>query len=156
MQVTNLGVTVKDSPQNTLVFVTRLDTGAPVPGADVSIVRLDNSAAWSGRTDDHGVAIAPQTTLRNPRQPWKFSFIVTAAKDSDVAYVGSDWNEGIEPFFFGARYDITEAEPMLRGTVFSDRGVYKLGEEIHFKAILRRDTPNGIQLRPPALRFMSP
>ena len=36
-------ITVKDSPQNTLVFVTRLDTGAPVAGADVSIVRLDNS-----------------------------------------------------------------------------------------------------------------
>ena len=33
VQVTNLGITVKDSPQNTLVFVTRLDTGAPVPGA---------------------------------------------------------------------------------------------------------------------------
>ena len=32
VQVTNLGITVKDSPQNTLVFVTRLDNGAPVPG----------------------------------------------------------------------------------------------------------------------------
>ena len=148
VQVTNLGVTVKDSPQNTLVFVTRLDTGAPVPGADVSIVRLDNSSAWAGRTDDHGVAIAPQTKIRNPRHPWTFSFLVTAAKDGDVAYVGSDWNEGIEPYAFGARYDISEAEPLLRGTVFSDRGVYKLGEEIHFKAILRRDAPAGIQLIP--------
>ncbi|MEZ5418032.1 MAG: Ig-like domain-containing protein [Vicinamibacterales bacterium] len=36
VQVTNLGVTVKDSPHNTLVFVTRLDTGAPVAGAAVS------------------------------------------------------------------------------------------------------------------------
>ena len=30
---------------------------------------------------------------------------------------------------------------MLRGTVFSDRGVYRLGEEVHFKAILRQNTP---------------
>src|SRR4029079_17083364 len=43
-------------------------------------------------------------------------------------------------------YDLNESQPLLRGTVFSDRGVYKLGEEVHFKAILRRDTPNGIQL----------
>src|SRR5262249_16571542 len=42
VQVTNLGISVKDSPQNTLVFVTRLDTGAPVSDADVSIIRLDN------------------------------------------------------------------------------------------------------------------
>jgi len=50
VQVTNLGITVKDSPQNTLVLVTRLDTGAPVGGADVS-----NSSGWTtasrGRAD---------------------------------------------------------------------------------------------------------
>src|SRR5205814_2012404 len=83
--------------------------------------------------------LAPQTRLRNPRDPWKFAFLATAAKDGDVAYVGSDWNEGIEPYAFGMPYDPGEAEPLLRGTVFSDRGVYKLGEEVHFKAILRRD-----------------
>ncbi|PYR16096.1 MAG: hypothetical protein DMF94_29480 [Acidobacteria bacterium] len=146
VQVTNLGITVKDSPQNTLAFVTRLDTGAPVGGADVSIIRLDNSVAWSGRTNDQGVALAPALRLRDDRHWWKLAFIVTAAKDGDLAYVGSDWNEGIEPFAFGARFDLNESRPLLRGTVFSDRGVYKLGEEVHFKAILRRDLPAGIQL----------
>jgi hypothetical protein len=145
VQVTNLGITVKDSPQNTLVFVTRLDSGEPVAAADVSIVRLDNSVAWSGKTGADGIALAPALTLRAPGNFWKFSFIVTAAKDGDVAYVGSDWHEGVEPFFFGNRYDLNEARPLLRGTVFSDRGVYKLGEEVHVKAILRSDTPAGIQ-----------
>src|SRR5262249_22269682 len=108
VQVTNLGINVKDSPQNTLVFVTRLDTGAPVAGADVSIGRTDTSTVWSGRTDEHGVAIAPQARLRDPRRRWQLAFIVTASKDGDVAYVGSDWNEGIEPFAFGANYDLDE------------------------------------------------
>jgi uncharacterized protein YfaS (alpha-2-macroglobulin family) len=148
VQVTNLGITVKDSPQNTLVFVTALDSGAPVAGADVSIVRLDNSQAWRGRTDDQGVAMAPAMTLRKARQPWKFAFIVTASKGDDVAYVASDWNQGIEPYAFGAPYDVTEAEPLLRGTVFPDRGVYKLGEDVHLKAVLRRDRPGGIELIP--------
>lgn len=146
VQVTNLGITVKDSPSNTLVLVTELDTGAPVAGADVSIIRLDNSVAWTGRTSADGIALAPALQLRSPRQFWQFKFIVTAAKNGDVAYVGSDWHEGIEPWAFGNRYDLNEAQPLLRGTVFSDRGVYKLGEEVHFKAILRRDTPTGIQL----------
>ncbi len=39
------------------------------------------------------------------------------------------------------RFDLAEAQPLLRGTVFTDRGVYKLGEEVHFKAVLRSDTP---------------
>ena len=42
VQVTNLGINIKDSPLNTLVFVTRLDTGEPVAAADVEIRTLDN------------------------------------------------------------------------------------------------------------------
>ena len=146
VQVTNLGISVKDSPQNTLVFVTRLDNGAPVGGADVSIIRTDNKVFWAGRTDDQGIAIAPQTRLRVARDQWKFAFIVTAQKGDDVAYVGSDWNEGISPYEFGTGYDLTEADALLRGTVFTDRGVYKLGEEVHFKGVLRSDSASGIQL----------
>jgi uncharacterized protein YfaS (alpha-2-macroglobulin family) len=148
VQVTNLGITVKDSPQNTLVFVTRLDTGAPVSGANVSIIRTQNETFWRGTTDADGVAMAPQTPLRDPDEWWRFSFIVTAEKDGDVAYVGSDWNEGISPWDFGTNVNLREREPLLRGSVFTDRGVYRLGEEVHLKAILRHNTPTGIQLLP--------
>ncbi len=154
MQVTNLGVTVKDSPQNTLVFVTRLDNAAPVAGAKVSIVNRDNSIHWSGTTGADGVATGPGIPYKERRYTgeedyaeWqKPDFVVLAEKDGDIAYVGSNWNEGIEPWDFGVPFNRNEAEPMLRGTVFSDRGVYRLGEEVHFKAILRQNTPGGIRL----------
>jgi alpha-2-macroglobulin len=150
VQVTNLGIAVKDSPENTLVFVTRLDNGAPVAGARVSIIRPDNSTFWSGTTASDGVIIAPQTTLRKQHDFWeqKLEFIVTAEKDGDVAYVGSDWNEGLAPWEFGLRFDLGEADALLRGTVFTDRGVYRLGEEVHLKAILRQNTPSGIRPLP--------
>jgi uncharacterized protein YfaS (alpha-2-macroglobulin family) len=148
VQVTNLGITVKDSPQNTLVFVTRLDTGAPVAGANVAIVEMDNSTLWRGTTGADGVALAPQTPLRDPEDWWRFSFIVTAEKDGDVAYVGSDWHEGITPWEFGTSVNLREREPLLRGSVFTDRGVYRLGEDVHLKAVLRHNTPTGIQLLP--------
>lgn len=148
VQVTNLGITVKDSPQNTLVFVTRLDTGAPVAGANVSIVRLDNRVFWRGTTGADGIAIAPETPLRSPDDWWKFEFLVTAEKDGDVAYAGSDWHEGISPWDFGTGLNLNEAAPLLRGTVFTDRGVYRLGEEVHLKAILRHNAANGVRLLP--------
>jgi hypothetical protein len=148
VQVTNLGITVKDSPQNTLVFVTRLDTGAPVAGANVSIVRLNNTTFWRGTTGADGVVVAPETPLRDPDNWWQLAFVVIAEKGGDVAYVGSDWNEGLEPWNFGARVNLREREPLLRGSVFTDRGVYRLGEEVHLKAILRHNTPDGIRLLP--------
>ncbi len=148
VQVTNLGITVKDSPQNTLVFVTRLDTGAPVPGAAVSIVRTDNQTFWRGTTGADGVAMAPDTPLRDPENWDRFAFLVTAEKDGDVAYVGSDWNEGILPWDFNTFANLNERDPLLRGSVFTDRGVYKLGETVTFKAILRQNTPSGVRLLP--------
>ena len=148
VQVTNLGISVKDSPQNTLVFVTRLDTGAPVAGATVSIRTLDNAVFWTGPTDASGVALAPNSDLRNHEDLWQLRFVVTAEKDGDVAYAASDWHEGIEPWLFDARYDLDEAKPLLRGSVFADRGVYRLGEQVHCKAILRSDTTHGIALLP--------
>ena len=148
VQVTNLGITVKDSPQNTLLFVTRLDTGAPVGGARVSLINTHNTALWSGVTNAEGIAVAPAAPLRDPQEWWKLSFIATAEKDGDIAYTASDWNEGVQPWYFGTPFDLTQAEPMLRGTVFSDRGVYRLGEQVQFKAVLRHNTPTGIRMLP--------
>ena len=149
VQVTNLGISVKDSPVNTLVLVTRLSDGQPVEGATVSIRNLDNAVAWSGPTDARGLAEAPNVDLRDHEAWWRFRFLVTAEKDGDVAYVGSDWNEGIEPWSFDGNFDLNEAGGLLRGSIFADRGVYKLGEEVHFKAVLRSDTAKGILLLPP-------
>ncbi len=172
IQVTNLGISVKDSPENVLVLVTTLDEGTPVAGATVTIRAKDNRIAWRGTTDSDGIAIGPKNELRlqlpermegeeeiatpDPDEPeydpwyqsWGFLFVVTAEKDGDFAYVGSDWTEGIEPWYFGLQYDVTEAKDLLRGELFTDRGVYRLGEEVHLKAILRSDTPGGMQLLP--------
>jgi uncharacterized protein YfaS (alpha-2-macroglobulin family) len=146
VQVTNLGITVKDSPLNTLVFVTRLDNGAPVAGARVSLITPDNKVLWEETTAADGAVIAPGS----PRSKfWEFEFIVVAEKDGDVAYLGSDWHEGIAPWAFGYGLNLREAQPVLRGTVFTDRGIYRLGEDVHLKTILRSDTPAGIKMLTP-------
>ncbi|MBC8646816.1 MAG: hypothetical protein H7X85_06605, partial [Thermoanaerobaculia bacterium] len=148
VQVTNLGISVKDSPQNTLVLVTRLDDARPVEGAEVSIRTPDGKTFWKGATNGSGIAVAPATALRNPENPWDLAFLITAEKEGDVAYVASDWNEGVAPWFFNVNYDLSESKPLLRGSLFPDRGVYRLGEEVHVKAVVRSDTAKGIALLP--------
>lgn len=148
VQVTNLGISVKDSPQSTLVFVTRLDNGAPVADARVTVLSLENKQLWRGTTGRDGVVMAPALPLRDPDDWYQLSFVVTAEKDGDLAYVASNWNEGITPWEFGTGYGLWEATDVLRGSVFSDRGVYKPGEEVHIKAIVRADTASGIRLLP--------
>ena len=144
VQVTNLGISVKDSPQSTLVFVTRLDNAQPVADAKVSIVNVSNQTVWRGSTGRDGVAMAPALPLRDPEDWQQLSFLVLAEKNGDVAYVGSDWNEGISPWDFDQAFQVWENTSILRGSVFSDRGVCRPGEEMHIKAIVRADTPKGV------------
>ena len=140
LQVTNLGITVKDSPRSTLVFVTRLDSGEPVPDAAVAIVDASNHTRWRGTTDPDGIALAPALALRQPDNAWALSFIVTATKNDDVAFVAANWFAASEGL-----HNVHESVSVLRGDVFTDRGVYRQAEDVHFKAIVREDGPGGLQ-----------
>ncbi len=68
VQVTNLGITVKDSPLSTLVFVTRLDNGAPVADARVSIVsRAEQERSGPGARAATALRSHPARQVRRTR-----------------------------------------------------------------------------------------
>ena len=131
VQVTNLGITVKDSPQNTLVFVTRLDTGAPVAGArGVDRARSTTASFWRGTTGADGVAVAPQTPLRDPER------LVTSSRSSSpprrTATSPTSAATGTKASCRGSSAPTstcTNASRCCAARVFTDRGVYRLGED---------------------------
>ena len=45
-------------------------------------------------------------------------------------------------------FALDESVDVLRGSVFTDRGVYKTLEEVRIKAVMRNDTPAGMRLLP--------
>ena len=149
IQVTNLGITRQGQPAATRWCSSRGSTTARRSPAR-------RCRSCGSTTGSSGAARPAPTASRWRRRRrcatrddwWKFAFVVTAEKDGDIAYAGSDWNEGIQPWDFGVPFNLNEASPLLRGTVFTDRGVYKLGEEVTFKAVLREDPPDGIHLLP--------
>ena len=74
---------------------------------------------------------------------------MTAEKDGDIAYVGVGLERGhLAVGLRHARISSGKSTDILRGSVFTDRGVYKPGEQVHVKAIVRADTPTGVRLLP--------
>ena len=70
---------------------------------------------------------------------------VRATDQGDTGVVTTNWSdiahEGVE----GASYDGLSPTPV--GTVFTDRGIYRPGDTVHVKGLLRRragDSPSGI------------
>ncbi|MCX6561505.1 MAG: MG2 domain-containing protein [Candidatus Aminicenantes bacterium] len=140
VQVTEMAVTGKFSPDNDLIWVTGLKDGLPVAEAEVEIRDENNQVRWRGRTDKDGKAQAPgwKALGIKPTGEWtKPEQWVFARKGTDVAFASSEWGTGIDAYRFNIEYDWSPEPERLRGYVFSERGIYRAGETVHLKGLIR-------------------
>lgn len=150
IQVTNLGVTAKFSPENNLIWVTQLKDAEPVEGAKVEIRNDSNVVIWKGETDSHGCAKSPgwgklgfegKRISDEEEEYWYDSgqprqWVIVKYK-GDVAVTNSEWNEGLQPWTFGVPIEWRPQFEPIEGEIFSDRGLYRAGEQVDIKGILR-------------------
>lgn len=140
LQITALGITAKFSPENNLVWVTSLLTGLPLADVTVEIRDDNNKVHWRGRTDTRGLVKTPgwQKLHITSRQKWrKPRQWVFAIQGEDIAFTASDWETGIYPESFGFPYDWKPTPEKWRGYLFTERGIYRAGEEVFIKGLLR-------------------
>lgn len=174
--VTNLGVHVKFGRVNAGVWVTSLDRGKPVAGAAVQVSDCRGTPLWNGITDARGFAFVPRafagpdgTACPSGRSAaerqddedgaGETGYFVSARKaitdgahagSTDLAFVWSNWNEGIESWRFNlpaASFDRfggedVEASPgaprLIAHTVF-DRTLLRAGQTVSMKHFVRRE-----------------
>jgi uncharacterized protein YfaS (alpha-2-macroglobulin family) len=140
LQLTELGISGKFSPENNVIWVSALKTGEPAPGAEVEIRDDRNRVLWKGQTGPDGrvetpgwkaLGLRPINDWSKPRQ-W-----VIARLGEDAVLAASDDSEGVEPYRFDIYYDWDPEPARFQGTIFSERGIYRAGETVHLKGILR-------------------
>ena len=163
--VTNLSVHFKWGNASSLVWVTALDTGRPVESARVTVQDCGGTVLWRGRTGADGIARIDGLLARRaePRrcgewdqtQDWpqtrglsglSTGLLVVAQTPDDLSFVHSSWQEGIEPWRFGLRQPFPEDGAIMH-TIF-DRPLYRAGETVHMKHVLRTQTVDGFGLTP--------
>jgi uncharacterized protein YfaS (alpha-2-macroglobulin family) len=148
--VTNLGVHLKWGRESSVVWVTALDTGRPVPEASVTVADCDGRALWTGKTGPDGLAravIPDEDSLprcdygrANRWAPWRLA--VFARLGDDMSFVLDTWSEGIEPWRFQLPYEYGGA-PVTTARTVLDRSLVRAGETVHMKHFLRRRTSEG-------------
>ncbi len=141
--VTNLSVHLKLGRAGSLVWVTTLDRGEPVAAARIVVSDCHGSELATAVTDASGIARlaglpgaddAP-TCEGYAYGPYQRGLLVTAQKGADVSFVHTSWDRGIEPW----RFDVPvgwDAPHALVHTVF-DRALFRAGEMVHMKHVLR-------------------
>jgi hypothetical protein len=145
--VTNMSVHFKWGREASLAWVTRLDNGMPVTGADVAVSNSCTGARLAaGRTDRFGRLLI-KGGLPEPRSYGDCAdedahpLMVSARANGDFSFSLTSWDKGIAPYDFDMPFGWSARTEMLR-TVF-DRTLIRAGDTVSMKHILRRPVAAG-------------
>ncbi len=140
--ITDLALTAKSGRDCSLVWVTSLRTGEPVPGVEVKALTFNNQVLSTEMTDANGLARLTFTNSRPDGDVW----LITAEKNGDLSYIRPDDNRWvIDDVPQSGRPFARNYEVML----YTERGVYRPGETMHITGIMRGrtgDTPPPFSL----------
>ncbi len=157
--VTNMAVHFKWGREGSLAWVTSLDTGLPVAGAEIRVsdsctgrLLARGTADKAGRLAFAGGLPEPQTYSSceedpDPASSEGHALMVSARSGDDFSFTLTDWGDGLRPYDFDLPYGWSERSDILH-TVF-DRALVKAGETVHMKHILRRPVGNGFSTPQP-------
>lgn len=149
-QVTNLGLTAKFSPENIVVLAASLDGGKPLPKVAVQVRDDNGKVLWKGVTDKEGLVQAPGWAKLGLKATGDWggpSLWVFANQGKDETFVRSNGFGGISPWMFDqVSYDWDQQKVEYGAHAFSERGLYRPGEEVFLKGTMRQKAAGRWQL----------
>jgi hypothetical protein len=164
--VTNLGLLAKLGTTSGLVWAVHLSDGKPAAGVKVSVRDAKNKVRFTGTTGADGLVTVPGTTALVPPkekgpalredEPYEGErgagrLYVLAQQGADLAVLAGDWNDGLQTWNFNLFQGRPSPEGRggrARGFIQTDRGLYRPGETVHLRGLVRVVRPEG--LRPPS------
>ena len=135
--ITDLGVVVKDALDGSHdVFVMSMREGLPIADAQVELLGKNGLPLFSGKSNQDGQITLPATTgLVREKSPT----VYVVQHNGDLSFLPferSDRRLNMSRFETGGIFD-TDSPEALQAYLFSDRGIYRPGDEIHVGLIVK-------------------
>ncbi|HEX5724713.1 MAG TPA: MG2 domain-containing protein, partial [Longimicrobiaceae bacterium] len=150
VQVTDLAVHARVGVDQAVVWVTGVGDGKPRDGVEVRLHDGEGRVRATGRTNGEGIALLsdfratppPVDEEGNPCEEEcgdpDFDGYVAARSGTDRAVVAvSEYDPDLSPYQFDLYNAWGEDRAPAAGAVFTERGIYRPGEPVYAKAILR-------------------
>ncbi len=131
--VGDTNIVVKEMFGATHVWVTDIASGQPAAGRELVLYNRDGARLGTAVSDNNGFA-----AFAAPPDDYLRGMIVVSANPGAVGFgIGaSNWNEGVTPWQFGLSAD-TSAEPPTFAYLYTDRPIYRPGDTVYYKGIVR-------------------
>ena len=133
--VSRYNVTLKQGNQEALAWVTDLKSGQPVSGLEVIFYDKRGGVLARSETDQGGVCTASYDRL-DTWEPF-FAFVGRSDWSRDFALAINRWNDGISPWDFDLSSE--SYSELYKGHFYTDRPIYRPGQKVYFKGIIRAD-----------------
>lgn len=149
--VTDLGLSAKRADSHVFVWVCSLKDAKPVGGVEVAAYSGNNQFIAKALTNADGVAAIPCNSADKNTRP----FLVTAQLAEDLSYLALDGA--------GLQGDSESDTPMrdyraagCEAFVFTDRGIFRPGETVHARTIIRQADFTAPQPFPVVFQILKP
>jgi uncharacterized protein YfaS (alpha-2-macroglobulin family) len=132
--VANAQLTFKLSATQAMVWAIDLRDNTPISGALVSVYNDKGEALAQGTTDNQGIFQSEIPTLKDPYATYYAE--LGQPGDDLFGMALSTWNQGLASWDFGIPTDYSG--PRLQAYLYTDRPIYRPGQTVYFRAIVRQ------------------
>ncbi|MGJ3237620.1 MAG: Ig-like domain-containing protein [Anaerolineae bacterium] len=133
MLVANANIILKHTVDSMMVWVTDVQTGAPLANVPVTFFGDDNAFVEiaSGITDEEGVLQVDVPVIDNDYNPR----IAVVQTDTHFGVGYTMWDQGISPYQFQQNYNYYPDQ--YRIYLYADRAVYRPGQMVYLRGVVR-------------------
>ncbi len=146
VQVTDLGIHARLGIESAAVWVTGVSDGAPKAGTTVTLYDKEGRVRAAGETDSNGLVELHGFQLAQPGRYNELEGFVAATQGDDRALVGiGGYDPYLSPWQFNVRAAWGDQRRPLSAAVFTERDIYRPGEPVYAKAIVRRGSLGDLE-----------
>jgi uncharacterized protein YfaS (alpha-2-macroglobulin family) len=140
--VSKNNLTFKTSSTDSLVWLTDLCSSQPVPDTPVTFIATNDKnqpePLGQASTDQDGTALVNYAERPNAYEA-RLAFAGDPDKPGEnFAVAVSNWTQGIDPYLF-SNVSVAYTQQPYAGYFYTDRGIYRPGQTVYFKGIVRTD-----------------
>ncbi|PWH17225.1 MAG: hypothetical protein DDG59_08280 [Anaerolineae bacterium] len=141
--VANANLTFKTTVSEAMAWVTDLESGEPLPNVPIQIVGKNQINLGSGVTNQKGVALIQYGEVYNDNLA-----IAYTPEGSVISYALNLWGSGATSVDYALWEGYYSVPGLTRAYVYTERPIYRPGQPVYFKAVLRSDDDLDYQIPP--------